>query len=313
MRLIPLFLLVIISLTLVTAGPITAQDGPTADDLATVNRVANAFDNLESYSSYVREGAYERRQVIQISQGTDIYRLDTSYSRFGLNTVLQDGDSRNIHSEGTLQFEEVESEGEETQMSAFTMNVEARLVDDVLYVQGNYEEGGENPPDVSDGWVTVAGPDDWPLYDVLNLESYLDPDIYSPLRDRDLLAEVVSSVHVEADTVNGMPVDVITLSLDSAGLSAFMIASIREESPFNALLDVLDLNSAADFTVVVDADDNLVEYYSLMLVQATNVDLYALAPDTFPEGMFATLYMEVDEYGALVLINEPLDPVAAPE
>jgi hypothetical protein len=292
-----------------------AQEGNnlSSDQLALIDRVVQARTNLKNYTSFFDEASGTEKETLTFSmldqsqsftQGVTWERTDTLVRVDG-NQNIQADITATVTKAGLGPADAVD----------YTVSAEARVIDGVIYVKVAYVQPTPNLVELPDGWVIVEDPANTDVYKYLQLEDLLD---HSSLYDNaDLLKRSVSDVTVEAQTSDdGTPVDVITVVFDQDGLALALRESQAEgvdPGMVEALYSSLSVDSYQKVTIVLDADDNPVQFTLAMLVQAVGIDAHALAPDEFPDGIRLDMTVEASRTEAYSRINEPLEPATVPD
>ena len=289
----------------------SAQDGLTQDQLALVERVHNARIIQDQYHSYREEAIVTHLFEIAIVQGNRTVSRSTDSTLARTGTVVRTADQGNILAEIILSVEQTGPQGAQ----AYRVLAEARLVDDILYVQAHYEDPAAQLPALPDGWIELEDPDEQanPLAQ-LELTDLLDRPLW--IDDLDLMLESVVDASVEPGELDdGTPIDIITLTVDEAGIRRLWDEpDITDIEP--ALAAVLGpyLLPESDLVVMlwIDADEHISRIDITMQAQAAEVPGTQFDPD-LSAGSLMDVTITTTRTETYTDINQPLPATTAPD
>jgi hypothetical protein len=200
--------------------------------------------------------------------------------------------------------------------SSYTVASEMRVVDGALYVNATREIGiaPEELPAMPKGWVMVQSGDEWPALIDLDM-SHILRNIDSPMvvgTEELLLLEQLSDITLTSGTLeDGTPVDQITVTWTADILATAISATIaaRGDEP---MLIMFDPTSTMVTTYSLNTEDQLLQLDTNLTMIWTGADYHAL-DSSAAEGTM--LNQEISDTERVVIsgINEPVEPVAAPE
>ena len=301
-----LMLVVVMSMS----GAVSAQDGLTAEQDALLTRVLGARAIRDGYASYVSSSHQTENQSLSVTLGSVTQTVSEVQNLARTSTVIQrETDNVSAMLNANVERHDVQPSGREV-VTTYAVSGEARLVGDVLYLNAALDSGdGPEVPTVPDGWFEVQNPDD---YAYLKLSDLLD--VPSILDDEEKIHAAAADVTLESVTLeDGTTADQITITFDKNGLSMIMNEPGQEiDSLTRALLDAISDDFEARIVVTLDADNNPLRVETLLTMNALGVDVYALAPDQFPEGVTMDFHYERSETEDYSDVNVPDEPVTAP-
>jgi hypothetical protein len=314
------FMLILV-LALGAVMPTHAQDGGLTDEQqALLDRVLNALAASADYTSYTTEfgGTETQTTTLVIGDQSQEETTNTLFVREGQYIADVEG-GPNLIVAATAQVGGAETRGTNSQITAYTVTAEMRYVGGVFYVNATRQvELAPDLPPMPEGWVVVESADEWPALEDVDLGNIMDELDHPAVGDEELAGILThaSSVTMVAGTLeDGTPVDIITITLASADLSAGMIAAAEaqgQEPITISLMGMLDETSVATVIVSLTADDQIVQATQELTISWTNLDLKTLNPDA-PEGVLFSQKNVTSGTLILTNINAALEPVPAPE
>ena len=303
----------IVLMALVLAGvlavPVRAQGGLSEKELALLDRVYVARDNLHNSSSYVEVSVGEQAQTLTVEAGGRTQSSASVRSWDRTATVLREGGALwNVQAFLTMTFEN----SGPVNTSTFSVNGEARLVGGVLYVNGAFEDASTVPAGITlpEGWVALENDGRWPVLERLGLDAYLDES--SPFDDIEVIKAAATSITSEPDTLeDGTPVDLITIAFDSPGVVA-VYRSMKDLEPTTLhILDRLGGDTQATLVLALDASDTVHFVYNEVIFDASGLDPAQVGVGD-PN---ATVRFEMNQSQTQTYsdFDAPVAPVAAPD
>jgi hypothetical protein len=302
---------------LVPLIPAQAQDGGGLSDeqLALLDRLFMAQASLEAYESYSRVGQGTGTQTITIRQGEASQTIGKSVSWTGEGTAIR-GDSDNIHATygADVEITELAQAGESP---AYTSSTEVRVVDDVVYVNvevieanGEIDELDELPA----GWFVLGEEDDYNAFNMIPVGNINQEDAL--LDYPDVVRAAAADVTLEPVILtDGTLLDAITVRFERDGLIILFTESptsdLDEDTAALITMGITE-RSYMTMTVLVDAENNMLGIGGEVLYEALDLDLRELSPGA-REGIVFDLIMESSREEKFSQVNEPVEPVAAPE
>jgi hypothetical protein len=305
-------LFIVVLVMIVASVPAQAQDGGLTDEeLALLDRVFNAREVILSYDSYVQvaDGAEKHTRTFKLDGESQTFSKTYDWER--ASTVVRTDEVWTVRSNITSYVEETSPDG----MMSYTLVAESRYVDETLYVNAEYDPPDPSLPALPDSWTVVDDLGSFEMFDCLQLEDILEPELL--VDDPDLILATAVSVRTQADTLkDGTPVTLIVVTFDSAGLMTILSESTVpdiEPETIVFLLAALSTDSEMRLAYVMDAEDNLLGFKSLMSLYAFDVDAHAVAPDQFREGILVDLSVESTHTEFYRQLGEMFEPITAPE
>jgi hypothetical protein len=323
-RVLKLALIVLFALSCVS---VHAQEGMTDEQKAQWERALAAMQATKTYTTAVEESTLSVAidlQIVVSGEGLGDMSIGvTGAESLESTTYRIEGDPRNLHAFLTS---DVLYSGDMMDDEDYTLTGEVRLVDGVLYAKVDREaRSGSDLDPIPDGWVIIDNPDDWPALESLSLDSYLEsPDQETEqdiLNMPDSLFDTVTGVSVEQATLDdGTPVDVVTLDIRGDELrevfsqAALLDSDLALGLDVNALMDQLSDDSLLTVAVSIDDQEQARQINFQLVFDFPTLDVATLFGEDL-DGMSGTvgLKMEITGVSQYSGINEPLDPVAAPE
>jgi hypothetical protein len=302
---------VVVLVVLLTGAliPASAQDGGLSDEeLALLDRVFAARENLKNYSSYVEEATFLEEQNFLVKLGEESREFNNQYFVQRTATILQ-GDTNNISATIFAQIQEDDV--------SYSIDAEARVVDETLYFNGTYLIPDPDLPLLPEGWTVVVDPDVVEGLENLHLDDMIEDDsLGGTLFDEpDLMRAAASLVTVMPSTLDdGTPVDIIAITLDSAGVAMALTESsvLEGDSAASSTAAALTDESELVLLVALDAENNPHQVVLTSTIEAIDVDGPSFDP-SFPEGLTFDTSLAVVQTHTYSQFNEPFEPVAAPE
>jgi hypothetical protein len=291
---------------------VSAQAGLSDEQLALLDRVAEARAKYQAYTSLTRTTTGSETQDITITLG-DLTQVQSSVYQWDSTAtyVMAEGEPDNVSMTVTGSSEI--TQGETT--TAYTITAEVRLVDGVTYVNAAYETPDPTLPEIPQGWIVVEDPDAYPVFASLQLDSVpLHDEEEELFDDIELVKTTATDVQIEAVTLDdGTSADRITVVLGQEGLVAAFGTQEDADPTALALLSVADDASGATLSVTMDAENNPLELTMTLLMQAVGVDANTLSPGQFPEGVLLDFAFSTTQTQTLSDFNALFEPVGVPE
>ena len=291
---------------------VSAQDGLSDEQLALLDRVAEARSKYQAYTSLTRAITGSETQDITITLG-DVTQTQSSVQSWESTAtyVMPEGETDNVTMTVTGSSEM--TQGEST--AAYTITAEVRLVDGVTYVNAAYETPDPSLPEIPAGWIAVEDLEAYPVFDSLQLNDLpLHDDEEEMFDDMDLVKATATDVQVETVTLDdGTSADRITVVFGREGLIAAFETQEDVDPTVPALLAVADETSGATLIVTLDAENNPLELTMTLLIQAAGIDANTLSPGQFPEGVLLDFTFSTTQTETLSDFNASVEPVGVPD
>ncbi len=305
-------ILVFALIIMVVSG--TAAQELTDEEQELIARVVAVSDTIDSYASYVVNRFVTDTQNITITAGEETQNIVETAQMDAVATIIL-GDNPAGLIEGSVSVYKLEGETP----IIYTLEVEVRYVDEVLYVNAAVVgDESVNPPSLPEGWFVVDDLEAYPVLSDMDLDGFLelfDSEADSP-NPVATIAELASSVVLEQDEIDGVPVDVITLTAGANALTA-MLSNDPEQgtNPFLAVLEELEDELGEEVAVVSVAlaeDDVVLGNFTAMSVDIVGADLAIMMPQA-PEGSTLDVVLAASALSEYSQINAEFDAIEAPE
>lgn len=320
------FLLGFISVVLITmvvsfpAGlstPARAQDGGLSEEeLALLDRIFATRENFLALTSYEEQiSAAQRREIkLVLARGEQTSVNLSTWARKSDITIVGEFKNAVSHVSATLESQATNVGGQQDSQT-FSIEADVRRVDGKLYVNAQYDtpQVGADWPELPSGWVEVIDFEQWPLFDEMELDDYLDEES-SPFDDPEMVKAMnpdVSSAPGALD--DGTPVDVITVIFDVEAVKLLYKADPLAEPVMAALLANLSAETYAHVTLFIDADNMLRRMETDQLLKTVGVDAGVLGQGRVPAGTTFDLSMGVSSVTTYDMFNATFDPVTVPD
>ena len=309
----------LILIVLLSASLVFAQDdgGLSDDEQAILDRVIALAEAVDEYESFVVDYTSVSSTSTSMAFGPAA-NMTEEYAEVNTVATVIRGDSVNVSAVITANVESFEDDV----LQNYTIEAEARYVDETLYVNiidilpG---EGGEAPM-FTTGWQEVD--EMFPFYEDLDIESFSDlifiEDMEEDEPDIDqIMSEAATSVSVEDGEIDGMAVEIITVSIGYEGVMALMAEQFESEDQMQqALMGMFaemlaEMGDLVTYTIAVDENENVVGLAIEVLFALEEIDL-GILDESFAGGSMSlvTETLQVIEFSQ---INEMFEPVEAPE
>ncbi len=296
--------------------PAQAQDNNplSEEEMALLERALDARATLKTYTSYVEH------TVLIESRNTTVRTNELSYTDEAITTtertakvIVRDG-QKNITATLVAIFdttEAVQAEDNGEQNTTQIIEAEARLVDEVLYVQAECPlcgiMGGETMPE---GWVTVSDPNQFSAFSSLFLDYFFDGP--SGLDARDVLLAQADSVKVaQEQTEDGTPVEVIYITFDATSTAAIVAENLGADSLAVRLFEEGSDQSGLELRISINDEGQMVGMDSILVIDLPLTDDPILTNGV--AGAETSSHFVSSTFSTYTQINQPLDPAVAPE
>ena len=299
----------------VFSPPVFAQDGPSKDDLAIVDRAIAAMQATNEYASF-KLSIQQREETNASVVVPEVMEQDShELKQLDGNFTIIKGDSPNAA--GTITASYNATEGEET-LSAYSIEAEVRYVDDMLYTNAQYVESDASAAPLPEGWVLVDDPANFPELESLGLADLLSgiqEDNSDIVKEFAQMRPYVTSVTVKEDEINGVAVEVIFISLGWDGMLQLM--NEEEFDPEDPMTQVLAdaLTGEDDLVTIIiglDADDTVHGFAFSVDMSIVDLDLRKM-DESLPEGATMSLSVSMSETREYSEVNAEFEPATAPE
>jgi hypothetical protein len=313
-------LLVVLVLMMGASVLVSAQDDLSEEEQQLLERAAEASNPLEEAESFAID-ATESQELInildfagQVQEVTTILDRSASYE-------ITLGDTNSGTADITVNVLEDFGFGP----SEYTVNAEARYVDDTLYVNASFEEGAEGQFELPEGWVVVdpANVFEFAGFENLGLQEFVDffadeeEDETSSTEQLQQLLTAAAGAFLESGEVDGEEVDIVTINFGFAGLIEVFSAQDETFDPeADPILSLIGESAGdADDLVVVeialDDEDNIVEVAQTIALVLEEIDSGELDPELAGGTFSLTLIQSNSELRTQ--IGEEFSTVEAPE
>lgn len=307
-----LFAALVLPLSLVSAQ----GGGLTAEDQALVERIRAAVIATEDYPSGVIQGTHMRTSEISLTQGGAAIVDEVSEERGQFTRTFVRDASGSTNDQTLMTVDHTITDQGVT--VSYTLEVERRVVDGVLYVLATRTSADEQNLDPMPlGWVRVDDALDWPALEVLNLDVLLEQVDDMSVLDQDslLILDYLTEIAIEEGVVyEGGTVTAIRCVTRGADYAAAMSALAAADGDVEAaaLLAEIDAESYWDTTFYLDAADQIVWVSADTRTRIPPLDP-AQYVASFPANLMLTQTVTATSTRAISDIGAPIVPVAAPE
>ena len=305
-------LLLMVALLSSQGAPTLAQDGD-GEREAIVDRVIAAEEMVDGLNTYRLYVSHSEAQAITLSLAGQTLELASAAELTEVRDVVQTEDGDNFSGMFTVVF----SEAEQGQERSYTMNAEARLVDDLVYINASYEEASEDLPALSPGWQAFEAEEDLPgTFDQLDLSDYFNEEDDLTER-RELLVETSTSITSEDGTLEDeTPVEFVTISFEDQDFRDFMGSFTDEEematNPFASIFASEAANGAVTYVLALNEEGLLVQVEFAISLSVEELDVSTVS-DQFPPGALLNLSLSDQGTEYITDINADIEPAEAPE
>lgn len=294
-----------------------AQGGLSDDEQALFDRASAVVDRLLAYETLAFEGNETNTNQIELTQGDSFLRLRDVTQQAIRETRVRDGENRNIRA--LIQADTVESDSRSFDVN-FSLDVEVRYVDDVLYVQATTDAADEDAlPPVPEGWIIWddAAAEAYPDLDNLSPDTFLEPlgetGIFSYF---DRLPEYAASVTLESIVMgDGRAADRLTIEVLGSNVGAIFQQVARDEDEAQNVIDVFGLvsdTSTMTISFLLGPDDALFGFEGHIYTKWDDLDLNLLNPEAPPNTATVNWIIETRVFQMITAFNEPLEATTAP-
>jgi hypothetical protein len=256
-----------------------AQGGElTTDQIDLINRAVAARNSLDEHASYVETAKGQSRYEISVQETDGLTPLSSVQVWSRESTVVQVEDVVNIQALISLAVKRSE-QGEKD--VTYTVDAEARLVDDTLYVNATYAkpDSAALPAPLPEGWQVVDDLNSHAVYNDLQLDDLKQtPELFDA---PDVIIAAASDVTLSPEQLDdGTVVDAITITIDAEGMASVLREYKAENSEdaeiYLAMADALDESSSWEIVVLLDDTDTPLVFRTTSLVRAFGVPASAL-------------------------------------
>lgn len=300
-------------------------DGLTGEERALLDRLSQAAERFESYTSYNNVYEVVDNEVTLISMPNGSFDLQETRVLEADETVIL-GDNPN----GQALVSATVERNEAQVFSTYTINGELRYVDGVLYLNVAYAEPQADLPALPDGWVTVNAVDafvaDNPTLEILDLSGFVEQFTDNGVESEDSqrsrlqlvsdLGEFASAVTLDRSEIDGEGVDVITVFFGWQGLSQILL----QEDPEFDLNDPLallfaeqlgELDDLLSLLIAVNDAGDVVGIATGFRVELIDVEMSQIADNVEP-GTLYNLVLDNFEVNTITQFNADFEPITAP-
>ncbi len=308
----------VLVLVLVAAAPLRmtarAQDGGglTDEQIALLDRIVAARMVRDAWPAYTEDAAGSQAYSIVEPEQTSIRASALEHSA----TVIPGDPNDNTQAvvAASVISSVTASDGTEQNVE-YTISGEVIIVDGVLYVNAAYDEPSDQLPPLAEGWVQINSVEELDAYtavDALGLgDLYEESDLDELNAMIEMYKQYATDVTLEQTTLDdGTAVDVITITLDSAGVAEYM--KIQEAS--SALFDLLLTDEAPDsytFRMTLDAENNPIAIEGVMSIAGVGLDAQLFG--SYPDGATIDVAVEAEQVAVYTPVVEGIEPAVAPD
>lgn len=312
-----LSLVVVLALLATMSAGLTANaqgdDGLTEEEQALLDRLTHAVEisQADNYDTFVTDNT--EAMFLSMSGEFGGQTINAEFdSNLTTTTYHINSDPENVRAELSLEYSELTQEGD---VITYSILAEVRLVDDTLYVLAVREADDDSILEpMPDGWIVFESEDDWPALEELDLADFLDDDETDPLENAATIFGEASAVTLESGELDdGTPVDAITITFLGEGLAAAMREIGEIEEDIADLYEQADPESGFEMGILLDENDQVLYVEMVGTLTWAELDLSTIIPEVPPGMVFISLALDVNMSRTISNINEPLEPVAAPE
>jgi hypothetical protein len=318
-----LLLMATLALSPLAPGHLQAQDGPTEDEI--IARL-EALDEIEP-DDFVSESNREESTSMTLTvQGMTVTQTETATAVINQRGIRTGPDTYNRHAEAEVAFELTDFNGESV---AFTMEAAAIMIDNTLYLRGEYTESSGEVPALPDGWLEVSEEEleEWEAFSVLSLEDWFADEDEED--DDDDLAQFLemaeagdATYSLEATTLeDGTEADLITILFAPESITDALFSVMDEEDMEDedaalgmAMFEYLNTDSELVARVWVNENNEMLANEFGFVVVTDAFDMHDIDPDQFPEGTILDAFEQVEyDYERVLSFNTGQKPIEAPD
>ncbi|MEQ8675624.1 MAG: hypothetical protein RLP44_00710 [Aggregatilineales bacterium] len=322
-------LIAFILLTLMS-GITLAQEGEPSDGLSAeergyLNRLAQAADRFENYTSYSNESQVIDNELTQLIIADQTVETQETRSLEAISTV-----TRGENPYGNALVNAYIDQYDNGAYSGYAITGELRYVDATLYINISYDptyaELSAELPVLPQGWIAIADVDTFiaenPHLAVLDLDGFVEQFVpsdegVSRLHLASDLSGFASAVTLEQSEIDGTPVDVITMFFGWSGLSEILE---MEDPDFDIESNIAQLFAAQleesedlfSLLVALSPEDDVVGIATGYRVDLVDVEMNTISPDVAPGTLF-NLVLDNFEVNNISAIGEIFPAVEIPQ
>jgi alpha-amylase len=302
--------------------PARAQDGPSPEEQALLERVLTGLDSLNTYASYQAVVRSDWVQDWTGSVGGQVVQGSRAEAVLEIHEWAVLGDGRpNIRQDKTVSQWQT-SPGSPAQ--ELHLESETRVVDGATYVNAAYISPSADLPALPDGWYRLTGSnslDVWPgLQMVLSpalVSGYTGTDVnyyLLGLKTDELIAKSAAcATHISSQATtleDGTPVEAITVTLSRDAVQA-MGVSFDPNDPVARLIARTITGDPLALTLYFDASSRVVGEGVNFAISVKDLAIGAVTEA--PPGFKLTLTLTQTVAVRFMATNAPLERVEAPE
>ncbi len=323
-----LSIFVLVALLALSVPFLSAQSDLSDEELALLDRVAAAVEAAEEPESYVSLYQSEAGQNLEVSMGDTSQIILDSSTVFAERTVTL---GENPY--GTALYELVATQDAGMGAASYVLEAEFRFIDGTLYAQAAYVETEGDVPPVPEGWFIVDDPLAYAFLDLMNVEELLETfgvvtDEDAEEEDGDSLGDGLldilpairdsaTAVTLEADELDGTPVDVIQIAFGWDAVLAILESQGNappEDDPVFALFEreLAGVSDAGNAIYVLDADDNVIGFGTELVIELTEIDMGEIDPSA-AGAMMDSFIISNNEVEIVSSVGEAFEVPEVPE
>ena len=307
------FLIMIIMLNLVV--PITSQaqddEGLSAQERALLERYFETSTIVADYEQYAFDLVESLDIRFTLSIANQALELES------IEYLAMQGQIDNLAE--TVQVDiSVETYYDEFEADiGYSLTGEARVVDEVIYVQANYTDTLGAVLDLPLDWQVLENREDVPAeFQTLGLEHLFEGNL-GFIPPQDLLLETASQVTHEENTLpDGTPIEIVTILVEGENFATFLETVRGENSDADDFFSLIFLTDQyegyVDIWVVFDAAGNVRYIENFISVTVDSVDFADLGGTDFPEGTTVKITADILLAVNFSDLNIEIVPIEAP-
>jgi hypothetical protein len=308
-----LFTLLILVVLLAGMLPMVgAQDGPTEEEQALLDRLFAGIEQVNAYESFVTTIESVESQQQSITQdGTEVQNTTETQEKSLEATVIR-GDAPNGSYTATISYSATNAGAPVVEYSA---DGEFIYADGVLYGRATVTEGEPEEPLPAE-FVELADPSANEFSERFDTNQFVESvlgeeDPEELFSNTDLMTEYFTSITSSEEEIDGETFEVITLRFEGEDLTGMLSVAPGMESSA-PLFASLDEGGFAEIAMLFDEAGMPVGVHTSLLFGVTDLSISELDP-TQPEGINFTLSADNQQLQLFSQINEELEPAVAPE